>query len=306
MPNLLPKLLVGGGEKLKFVDLDLPGGDSAFEMRVEPGASVKLGDIDPGWHGAYDTAEAAAPQMSYLSQRLDYLQYLMYAEKKHSLLIVLQGLDASGKDGAIRHLLRTINPMGCRVVGFKKPKQDERDHDFLWRIHPHLPGKGEISIFNRSHYEEVLVVRVHQVAAADFWSKRYGLINDFERLTVMENNTRILKFFLHISKKEQLARFKQRLEDPTRQWKISEADYQERSYWDDYMKAFEDMLQRTSTACAPWYVIPSNQKWFRDLAISEAVCHTLEELNMKRPDPAVDLTEIRRRYHSAETEDEGA
>jgi len=303
MPKLLPKLLTVEREKLNLFNLILPGCDRGFETRIEPGARVKLGEIDPAWHGEYDSPEAAWPRMRYLSQRLDYLQYLMYAERQHSLLIVLQGLDASGKDGVIRHLLHSMNPMGCRLVAFKQPKPDERDHDFLWRIHPHLPGKGEISIFNRSHYEDVLVVRVHQIAAADFWSKRYAMINDFETLTMVENNTTILKFFLHISKKEQLARFKQRLDDPSRQWKISEADYHERTYWEDYMKAFEDMLQRTSTACAPWYVIPSNHKWFRDIAVSEIVCRTLEDLNMKWPDPVVDLSEIRRRFHRAEAED---
>ena len=155
----------------------------------------------------------------------------MYAEKKHSLLIVLQGLDACGKDGVIRHLLGGMNPAGCRVVGFKRPKQEELDHDFLWRVHPHLPAKGEVSIFNRSHYEDVLVVRVHQFAQVNMWYKRYDLINDFERLLVTENDTTVLKFFLYISKAEQLARFKQRLDDPARRWKISEADYQERAYW---------------------------------------------------------------------------
>src|SRR5215469_7550697 len=305
MSNLLPKLLVGQREKLKLVNLDLPGRGDQFEMKIEPGTTVKLDAIDPGWHEWYDTPEAALPKSRYLSQRLDYLQYLMYAEKKHSLLIVFQGLDASGKDGAIRHLLAAMNPIGCRLVGFKKPKREERDHDFLWRIHPHLPGKGEVSIFNRSHYEDVLVVRVHQVAGPDFWSKRYALINDFERLTVVENHTTVLKFFLHISKTEQLARFKQRLEDPTRQWKISEADYQERSYWDDYMKAFEEALQKTSTPYAPWFVVPANHKWFRDLAISQIVVRTLEELSMKWPEPSVDIAEIRRKYHCAEAE-EGA
>jgi PPK2 family polyphosphate:nucleotide phosphotransferase len=228
----------------------------------------------------------------------------MYAEKKHSLLIVLQGLDACGKDGVIRHILTGMNPAGCRVVGFKQPKPDELAHDFLWRVHPHLPAKGEVSLFNRSHYEDVLVVRVHEFAQVSMWSKRYDLINDFERLLKTENNTTVLKFFLYISKEEQLARFRQRLEDPSRLWKISEADYKERAYWGRYIDAFEDMLHKTSTPNAPWFVIPSNHKWFRDLAVSQIVGRTLEDLEMKMPEPAVDIAEIRRRHHAAEVESE--
>ena len=170
-------------------------------------------------------------------------------------------------------------------------------------MHPHLPAKGEVSVFNRSHYEDVLVVRVHQFAQVNMWSKRYDLINDFERLLVMENDTTVLKFFLYISKAEQLARFKQRLDDPARRWKISEADYQEREYWDDYIDAFEDVLYKTSTRYAPWYVIPSNHKWFRDLAVSQIVTRTLEDLDMKTPEPAVDIAEIRRRYHAEDSEE---
>ena len=230
----------------------------------------------------------------------------MYAERKHSLLVILQGLDACGKDGVIRHIVSGMNPAGCRVVGFKQPKPEELDHDFLWRVHPHLPAKGEVAIFNRSHYEDVLVVRVHQLVQASLWSKRYDLINDFERLLVTENNTTVLKFFLYISKNEQLARFKQRLDDPSRRWKISEADYKERTYWSHYIDAFEDMLHKTSTRYAPWFVIPSDHKWFRDLAISQIVTRTVEDLDMQWPEPAVDIAEIRRRYHDAEFEAEAA
>jgi PPK2 family polyphosphate:nucleotide phosphotransferase len=277
--------------------------DLQRQFVVQPGTRVKLDEIDPAFHGIYDSGEAAGPSMGYVAERLDRLQFLLHAEKKHSLLIVLQGLDASGKDGVVRRLLGAMNPIGCRVAGFKQPKPEELDHDFLWRVHPHLPGKGEIAIFNRSHYEDVLVVRVHGLAPAEDWWKRYELINDFERLIAVENNTTILKFFLHISKQEQLARFKQRLEDPARQWKISEADYRERTYWPDYMKAFEDMLERTSTRYAPWFVIPANQKWFRDLAISQIVAQTLDKLKMQWPEPSVDIAAIRRRYHDAETEE---
>jgi PPK2 family polyphosphate:nucleotide phosphotransferase len=272
------------------------------ELVIRPGNRVKLGEIDPSYVGSYESCDTAAAVTRALVSRLDRLQYLMYAEKKHSLLIVLQGLDACGKDGVIRHILSGMNPAGCRVVGFKRPKPEELDHDFLWRVHPHLPAKGEVSVFNRSHYEDVLVVRVHQFAQVHMWSRRYDLINDFERLLVMENDTTVLKFFLYISKAEQLARFKQRLDDPSRRWKISEADYLERAHWDDYIDAFEDMLYKTSTRYAPWYVIPSNHKWFRDLAVSQIVSRTLEDLDMKTPEPAVDIAAIRRRYHAADSE----
>jgi PPK2 family polyphosphate:nucleotide phosphotransferase len=276
--------------------------DLREEFIVKPGSRVKLAEIDPSYRSRYESCDAALPENQALIAKLDQLQYLMYAEKKHSLLVVLQGLDACGKDGVIRHLLHGMNPAGCRVVGFKRPKPEELDHDFLWRVHPHLPAKGEVSIFNRSHYEDVLVVRVHQFAQVNMWYKRYDLINEFERLFVKENNTTVLKFFLYISKAEQLGRFKQRLEDPTRRWKISEADYQERAYWGQYVDAFEDMLYRTSTRHAPWFVIPSNNKWFRDLAVSQIVTRTLEDLKMKCPEPAVDIAEIRRRYHAAEVD----
>jgi PPK2 family polyphosphate:nucleotide phosphotransferase len=277
-----------------------PSVDVYDKLIVMPGTEVKLSQIDPSYHDSYMSREAAVPETRFLLRKLDQLQYLMYAEKRHSLLIVLQGLDASGKDGVIRHILTGMNPAGCRVVGFKQPNAEELDHDFLWRVHPHLPAKGQVTIFNRSHYEDVLIVRVHEFVHVNLWSKRYELINDFERLLVKENNTTVLKFFLYISKEEQLVRFRQRLEDPSKHWKISEADYKEREYWGRYTDAFEDMLHKTSTAYAPWFVIPSNYKWFRDLAISQIVVRTLEDLDMNCPEPAVDITDIRSRYHDAE------
>lgn len=269
------------------------------QLTVAPGKVVKLRDVDPGYHGKHESHAVALPEIQAQVQELDRLQALLYAEKKHSLLIVLQGLDAGGKDGVVRHVISGMNPEACKVTGFKQPTPEELGHDFLWRIHPHAPGKGEVAIFNRSHYEDVLVVRVHQLAPEKVWSKRYDRINDFERLLHAENQTTILKFFLYISKEEQLARFKQRLDDPARQWKISDSDYKERGYWDDYVAAFEEMLTRTSTAHAPWFIIPSNHKWFRDLAISQIIVRALEGLNMKTPEPTVDLSQIRRLYHSA-------
>jgi len=263
---------------------------------------VNLGNIVPSYCGEYKSQEEVLPEMLVHLHKMDRLQNLMYAERKHSLLIVLQGLDACGKDGVARHLITGMNPAGCHVIGFKQPRPDDLKHDFLWRIHPNAPPKGEVVIFNRSHYEDVLVVRVHHLVPVQVSSKRYDSINDFERLLVEANDTTILKFFLHISKDEQLARFKQRLDDPSRRWKISDSDYQERDYWEDYMQAFEDMLRKTSTQYAPWFVIPSNHKWFRDLAVSQIITHTLEALNMQMPETTVDVAGIRRRYHAAEVQ----
>jgi PPK2 family polyphosphate:nucleotide phosphotransferase len=223
----------------------------------------------------------------------------MYAERKHSLLIVFQAIDAGGKDGAIRRVITGMNPSGVRVVAFKQPTSVELSHDFLWRVHPHAPAKGEVVVFNRSHYEDVLVVRVHNLAPKEVWSERFGMINDFERLLAEQNDTTILKFFLYISKEEQLERFKKRLDDPTKQWKISESDYSERTHWDKYIAAFEDVLEKTSKPHAPWYVIPANRKWFRDVAIARIIAETLEGLDMKMPAPTVDLEAIREQYHAA-------
>jgi PPK2 family polyphosphate:nucleotide phosphotransferase len=230
--------------------------------------------------------------------RITHLQYMLYAEKKHALLIVLQGIDAAGKDGTCWHVMTAMNPQGTSVTGFKQPTEEQRRHDFLWRVHPHAPGLGEVAIFNRSHYEDVLVVRVHGLAPKKVWSARYALINDFEKL-LADSGTTIVKFFLSISAEEQLERFKQRLDDPRRQWKISDSDYKERERWDDYIEAYEDMLEKCSTRHAPWYVIPSNHKWFRNLAISRIIADTLEDLGMKMPAPSVDLDLIRRQYHAA-------
>jgi PPK2 family polyphosphate:nucleotide phosphotransferase len=269
-------------------------------LMVEPGSRVSLDAIDPNYCGEYKCYERAIPQLQAEVQKTDRLQYLMHADGKHSLLIVLQSLDAGGKDGVIRHILNSTNPAGCRVTAFRQPTRPELNHDFLWRVHPHVPARGEIAVFNRSHYEDVLVARVHQLVPPSVWSKRYQLINEFENLLSVGNDTTILKFLLHISKEEQLLRFKQRLDDPWRRWKISEADYQEREHWDEYQAAFEEMLHKTSTWHAPWFIVPANNKWFRDLAVSQIITRTLEDLNMKIPEPAVDLMHIRRRYHAAE------
>ena len=211
---------------------------------------------------------------------------------------MLQGIDAAGKDGTVWHVMTAMNPQGTTVTGFKEPTEDELAHDFLWRVHPHTPGRGQVAVFNRSHYEDVLVVRVHELVPKAVWSKRYDQINAFEKL-LADNGTTIVKFFLYISPEEQLARFKDRLDDPSRQWKISDSDYKERAFWDDYVKAYEAMLERCSTDHAPWYVIPSNHKWFRNLAVSRILADTLDDLKMKLPKPTVDLDAIRKEYHAA-------
>ena len=234
-------------------------------------------------------------------ERLDALQNLLYADATRSLLVVLQGLDAAGKDGTVRHIFRGMDPQGISVFSFKEPTARELAHDFLWRVHKRTPQKGEVVVFNRSHYEDVLVVRVHELVPESVWSKRYALINDFES-NLVESGTRILKFFLHISPEEQLSRFKERLEDKTRNWKISESDYSERKLWPQYIEAYDEALSRTSTEHAPWFVIPANHKWFRNLAISRIIADALEGMNLKLPAPRVDLREIRRKYHSAEAE----
>jgi len=266
---------------------------------VKPRAEVRLKHFDPGYHGKHESHKKALSQIQEHLQNMEQLQYRMYAENKHSLLIVLQGLDASGKDGVVRHVLTGMNPAGCVSVNFKEPTKQDLAHDFLWRVHPHVPARGSVAIFNRSHYEDVLVVRVHRLAPEKVWSKRYDEINQFERLIATQNNTAILKFFLHISKEEQLERFKKRLDDPDRQWKISDTDYKERDYWSNYTRAFEDVLNKTSTDYAPWFIIPSNHKWFRDLAISQIIVRRIEDMDIQLPKPTVNLAEIRREYHQA-------
>ena len=270
----------------------------AQQFRVAPGRKVSLADVDPGFHGKHESSERAAGEIADNLVALRRLQYTLYAEKAHALLIVLQGIDAAGKDGVCRHVVTAMSPQGCTVVPFKQPTPEEHGHDFLWRVHRHAPEVGQVAIFNRSHYEDVLVVRVHDLVPQAVWSCRYAHINAFEQL-LADSGTTILKLFLWISKDEQLARFKERLDDPARQWKISDSDYTERARWDDYVAAYEDMLARCSTDRAPWYVIPSNHKWFRNLAVSQIIAETLEGMKMKMPAPTVDLDRIRKAYHKA-------
>jgi PPK2 family polyphosphate:nucleotide phosphotransferase len=271
-------------------------------FRVKPGSKVNLKTLDPNFTAEHRKKKKAAKQVDKLDQDLRELQYLLYSEGKRSLLICLQALDGAGKDGTINHVLGSINPQGTRVHGFKAPTEEERQHDFLWRIQQQVPKPGEVVIFNRSHYEDVLVVRVHNLVPQEVWEKRYDQINDFEKQLVA-GRTHILKFFLHISPEEQLERFKLRLDDPARHWKISESDYAEREFWDDYMHAYEDALSKTSTRHAPWFIIPSNNKWFRNLAVAKIVAETMESLGMRLPKPKVSIEAIRRKYHQAQEEE---
>ncbi len=272
--------------------------DYRKEFRVEPDSKVKLNKLDPAYSGRHQTPDQAKTEIEAYKQKLFEQQALLYAEHKHSILVVLQALDAGGKDGVVRHVFSAMNPQGTSVFGFKQPSALEARHDFLWRAHQRAPGRGEVVIFNRSHYEDVLVVRVHKLVPKPVWSRRYELINDFEKMLV-ENGTRILKFYLHISPQEQLERFKQRLDDPQRHWKISESDYSERELWPAYIEAFEEAMETTSTKHAPWFIIPSDHKWFRNLAVSEIVADAMEDMNLKLPPTSVDIEKIRREYHAA-------
>jgi PPK2 family polyphosphate:nucleotide phosphotransferase len=277
--------------------------DFRKKLMVPPGAKFKLADVDPAYKGKHESHQSAAAEIARHIEGLSRLQHKLYAEGKRSLLIVLQGLDAAGKDGVIHHVISGTNPQGVNVTCFKQPTHQELAHDFLWRAHRHTPANGEIMIFNRSHYEDVLAVRVHHIVPKSVWSRRYDRIREFEKLLV-ESGTHVLKFYLHISPEEQLVRFKDRLEDPHRNWKIRESDYTEREYWPAYIEAIEEAMHETTTTRAPWYVIPSNHKWFRDLAISSILVDTLDEMDLQIPKPSVDLNAIRLRYHFAKTEQE--
>jgi PPK2 family polyphosphate:nucleotide phosphotransferase len=268
-------------------------------FRIEHDSKLKLDKIDPNFTNKHNDKDSVEVETSEHVDKMRKLQYLLYAEGKRSLLVCLQALDAAGKDGTINHVLGAMNPQGCKVYGFKTPSKEELAHDFLWRIHARTPVKGEVVIFNRSHYESVLVERVHKLVPKEIWSERYDLINEFER-GLVANGTHIIKLFLHISADEQLRRFKQRIDDPARHWKISEFDYTERKHWDEYQKAYEDAISKTSTKHAPWYVIPSNHKWFRNLAVSNIIVETLKSLDMEFPAPTVDIEKIRQQYHDAE------
>jgi PPK2 family polyphosphate:nucleotide phosphotransferase len=261
------------------------------KYQVKPNSKVKLARWDAGDTAGIENKKQALPELEDHRKRLYDLQYLLHAEKRRSVLIVLQAMDAGGKDGTIRHVMSGLNPQGCHVKSFKVPTEEELAHDYLWRIHRAVPGKGEIGIFNRSHYGDVLVVRVHNLVPKRVWSKRYDQINAFEHI-LAENGVTILKFFLHISKDEQKKRLQERLDDSDKHWKVSASDFEERKYWDDYTKAYEDALSQCSTPWAPWYIIPANRKWFRNLAVADILVSTLEDLDMRFPKSKLDLSKF--------------
>jgi PPK2 family polyphosphate:nucleotide phosphotransferase len=259
---------------------------------VEPGRKVKLSNWDPNETGDIQGGkQEGQAEFADLNQKLEELQELLYAEHKHKILVILQAMDTGGKDGAIRHVFERVNPQGVRVANFKTPTEVELDHDYLWRIHQQVPARGELVIFNRSQYEDVLIVRVHDLVPAEVWRQRFDQINDFEQM-LAENGTTILKFYLHIDQAEQKERLQARLDNPNKHWKFRKGDLDERKLWDDYMQAYEDVLNKTSTEHAPWFIIPANRKWFRDLAISRILVDTLEGLKMKFPEPEENLDGI--------------
>lgn len=252
------------------------------QYRVKEKQKIKLDEWKTDDNDLEIDKIQAKEQLTELSLKLGDLQEILYAQHVHKVLVVLQGMDTSGKDGTIRNVFEGVNPQGIQVASFKVPTSEELDHDFLWRIHKRTPGKGEIVIFNRSHYEDVLVVRVHQLVSEKVWSRRYEQINQFER-TLAEEGTTILKFFLHISKEEQKQRLQARLDDPTKHWKFRLDDLKERERWPDYQRAYEDALSRTSTVWAPWYIVPSDRKWYRNLVIGTILVEKLRSLKLEYP-----------------------
>ncbi|MGI8516895.1 MAG: polyphosphate kinase 2 family protein [Acidimicrobiia bacterium] len=258
--------------------------------RVQEGTAADLAHRDPADGRLFDGDKDAGSQaMKALNERLEALQELFYADRSHRLLVVLQATDTGGKDGTISAVFEGVNPLGVKVASFKQPTPLELDHDYLWRVHPHVPGNGEITIFNRSHYEDVLVVRVRELAPEERWRGRFDHIRHFEQMLVDEGTT-ILKFFLHISKEEQRQRLQDRIDDPSKHWKFAMGDLDERKRWDLYQEAYEEAITLTSTTTAPWYVIPANRKWYRNIVIARVLIETLEKLNLQFPAPEADLT----------------
>ena len=259
--------------------------------RVAPGQKFELGNWDPNDTGDIPDKREAKQLLKTERKRIIDLQERLFAEAQQSLLVILQATDTGGKDGTIKHVLKGVNQQGCRVRAFKVPNSVELGHDFLWRYHQHTPRDGYMMVFNRSHYEDVIVVRVKNLVEEDVWSKRYDQINDFERM-LTANNTRVLKFYLHISKDEQKERLQARLDDPEKHWKFSTGDLAERARWDDYQIAFHDAITKCSTDYAPWYVVPANNKWYRNLVVARVIANTLEEMNPQFPPPEPGLEDI--------------
>jgi PPK2 family polyphosphate:nucleotide phosphotransferase len=263
----------------------------SYAIKVSPGSTVQLAKIDSSADGGMDK-EAGVRKLASLAEEINGLQDLLYAAADHAVLIVLQGMDTSGKDGTIRSVFRYVNPLGCRVASFKPPTPLELKHDFLWRVHQQVPEHGIISVFNRSHYEDVLVARVRELVPRSVWGKRYRQINEFEQV-LSENGVVILKFYLHISQEEQESRLLAREQDVAKAWKLSATDWEERSLWDQYMQAYEAALSKCSTTIAPWYVIPADRKWFRDLAVAEVIVDMLRPLKQDWVDTLSELGKSR-------------
>jgi PPK2 family polyphosphate:nucleotide phosphotransferase len=259
---------------------------------VKPDVEVKLSDYDPDDTGDLKSKSRAEAILEKHREKVFQMQEQMYAEQKHALLVVLQGLDAAGKDGTIRHIFTGVNPQGCQVTSFKKPSEEELRHDFLWRVHRAIPARGMIGIFNRSHYEDVLVVRVHGNLSQNDLKRRFEAINNFEQ-TLAENGTTILKFYLHISKDEQRDRLQARLDHPHKYWKVNPEDLKERQYWDDYMHAYEDVFRYCGKKHAPWYIIPANKKWYRNVAISEILIETMQGLKLAYPKSKFNVSKMK-------------
>ncbi|MBR8836215.1 MAG: polyphosphate kinase 2 family protein [Stigonema ocellatum SAG 48.90 = DSM 106950] len=259
--------------------------------RVKPGEAITLADFDPNACEDYENKKDVDKELEQQLERLKDLQQRLYAENQRSLLIVLQAIDTGGKDGTIKHVFSGINPQGCQVWSFKTPSTEEANHDFLWRYHQRTPQRGMIAIFNRSHYEDVLIVRVKKLVSEDDWRKRYQIINEFEHMLTL-NKTTVIKFFLHISKDEQKQRLESRLANPDKRWKFSSNDIKERLLWNDYQVAFEDAINNCSTTYAPWYVVPGNKKWYRNLVIARTIADTLEAMNPQYPAPEEGLENI--------------
>ncbi len=262
------------------------------QYRVRPGSEVDLRRFATDDNGGMRKSDPEVAGLAAdLNTRVEELQELLYADGRHKVLVVLQATDTGGKDGTIRHVFEGVNPQGVKVASFKRPTEIELAHDYLWRVHQHTPATGEIVVFNRSHYEDVLVVRVHELVPEERWKKRYDHIRHFEQLLADEGTT-IVKLFLHISKDEQRERLQERLDDPDKHWKFALGDLEERKHWDDYQDAFRAMLEETSTDDAPWYVIPADRKWYRNLVISQLLIDTLEALDLRYPENEDDLSNV--------------
>ena len=261
------------------------------KLMVIEGKKINLQRLSPDYNFSIDEEKAEYALKQNLKKRMSELQYRLYAERKNGLLIVFQGIDTSGKDSTIRHVISAFNPQSCAVKAFKEPTTEDLSHDFLWRIHKRAPSRGEIVVFNRSHYEDIIQPRVHKTIHKSIWSQRYEHINAFERC-LSDNSIKIIKFFLHISKEEQRKRLEERMNDPSKQWKASESDITERKFWNNYTVAYQDIINRCSNLWAPWYIIPANKKWFRNLVVALIIVDTLERMKPKFPKPTINLSEM--------------